>query len=79
VDDTKLLISFKFNNIESYTAKKNQDLLNIRNRCLNNQLLLNPVKTKFVVFGSRQMTAKIKHVSVSLMGKELKPVKIKTL
>ena len=75
VDDTKLLISFKFQHIESYRAKINEDLINIRNWCFNNQLLLNPERTKLVAFGSRQMTAKVKDFSVSLLGKELKPVK----
>ena len=40
----------------------NNDLLSIRNcQYFNNQLLINPEKTKLMilVFGSRQMTAKI--------------------
>ena len=49
--------------------------MDIRNWYFNNQLLMNPEKTKLVVFGSRQMTAKDKNFSVSLLGKQLKPVK----
>ena len=53
----------------------NKDLLSIRNWCFDNQLLLNPDKTKLVVFGSRQMTAKVSDFRLFLLGKELEPVK----
>ena len=47
----------------------------IRNWCFDNQLLLNPDKTKLVIFGSRQMTAKVSDFRLFLLGKELEPVK----
>ena len=50
-------------------------LLSIRNWCFDNQLLLNPNKTKLVIFGSRQMTAKVSDFRLFLLGKELEPVK----
>ena len=53
----------------------NKDLLSIRNWCFDNQLLLNPDKTKLVIFGSRQMTAKVSDFRLFLLGKELEPVK----
>ena len=53
----------------------NHDLLGTRNWCFDNQLLLNPNKTKLVVFGSRQMSAKITNLRFSLLRKELAPAK----
>ena len=49
----------------------NSDLLFIRNWCFNNFLLLNPDKTKLVVFGSRQLLAKLPNFKISLLGKDL--------
>ena len=37
-------------------------------------VLLNPNKTKLIVYGSRQMIPKIKNFRVTLLGKELLPV-----
>ena len=39
--------------------------------CFDNQLLLNPEKTKLLVCGSKQMAAKIDNVQLSLLGKQL--------
>ena len=75
VDDTKLLMSFQLHDQHEAIAKMNKDLLSIRNWCFNNQLLLNPDKTKLVTFGSRQMTAKVIDFRLFLLGKELEPVK----
>ena len=51
----------------------NCDLLRIRNWCFDNCLLLNPNKTKLIVFGSRQMMKKIPDFKLSLLQKELIP------
>ena len=75
VDDTKLLLSFQLHDQHAAITKMNKDLLSIRNWCFDNQLLLNPDKTKLVIFGSRQMTAKISDFRLFLLGKELEPVK----
>ena len=75
VDDTKLLMSFRLQDQPNAVTEMNQDLLKIRNWCFNNQLLLNPDKTKLMIFGSRQMTAKTNDFRLSLLGKELVPVK----
>ena len=48
----------------------NSDLLLIRNCCFNNFLLLNPDKTKLMVFGSRQLLAKLSDFNISLLGKD---------
>ena len=36
-----------------------QDLTSIRNWCFNNSLLINPDKTKLIVFGTKQMDGKM--------------------
>ena len=47
----------------------NEDLLQVRNRCLGNRLLLNPDKTKLIVFGSRQMASKLHEFHLSFVRK----------
>ena len=42
---------------------------------LTNKLLLNPDKTKFVIFGSRPLVSKVEGLHLSLLGKELTPAK----
>ena len=48
----------------------NKDLLSIQNWCFNNELLLNPDKTKLVIFGSRQMTANAIDFRLLLLEKD---------
>ncbi|KAL9976676.1 hypothetical protein ACROYT_G014002 [Oculina patagonica] len=76
VDDTKLLMSFRLQDQSNAMDKMNKDLLKIRNWCFDNQLLLNPDKTKLIIFGSRQMATKVKDFRLNLLGKELVPVKV---
>ena len=52
----------------------NEDLLKVRDWCFGNRLLLNPDKTKLIVFGSRQMTSKLHEFHLSLLGKDISPV-----
>ena len=59
-DDTKLPLSFRLHDQETAISQKNQDLTKIRNWCFDNQLLLNPGKTKLLVCGSRKMALKVK-------------------
>ena len=59
VDDTKLITSFQLkDNLDAITDLKD-DLFKIGEWCSNNLLLLNPGKTKLMIFGSRQMRAKL--------------------
>ena len=60
-------------NIEK--KERNQDLARICNWCFDNQLLLNPNKAKLLVCGSKQMAAEIDNVQLSLLEKQLTPVK----
>ena len=75
VDDTKLLLSFQRQDQSQVVTEINRDLARICNWCFNNQLLLNPDKTKLLVCGSKQMAAEIDNVQLSLLGKQLTPVK----
>ena len=51
----------------------NEDLVSIRNWCFENCLLLNPDKTKLIIYGSRQKSAKIPKFRLTLLGKDLEP------
>ena len=73
VDDTKLLLSFRINESNTALIDLNADLIRMRNWCFDNLLLLNPDNTKLMVYGSRQMLAKLPDFRLSLLGKELTP------
>ena len=73
-DDTKLLVSFNLHDSQGIVQEMNEDLLQVRNWCFGNGLLLNPDKTKLIVFGSRQMTSKLHDFHLSLLGKDISPV-----
>ena len=49
----------------------NNDLLLIHNWCFKNFLLLNPNKTKLIVFGTKQLLAKLPNFKISLLGNDL--------
>ena len=74
VDDTKLLLSFRFQDQSRIVAEINQDHTRIRNWCFDNQLLLNPDKTKLLVCGSKRGFAKAHNFKLSFLGKQLTPV-----
>ena len=73
LDDTKLITSFQVkDNLDAITDLKNV-LFKIGEWCSNNLLLLNPGKTKLMIFGSRQMRAKLQFHSLPFMGKDIIP------
>ena len=74
VDDTKLLLSFRLQDQSRIVAEINQDLTRIRNWCFDNQLLLNPDKTKLLVCGSKLGVSKTRDFKLSFLGKQLAPV-----
>lgn len=52
-----------------------EDLKNIAAWCCSNSLLINPEKTKLLLFGTRQMLEKVpQDLKTSLLGKEISPV-----
>ena len=73
VDDTKLLLSFKVGDADEAKDTIQKDLHLIRSWCLDNCLLLNPEKTKLMIFGSRPMIRRLSDFKLSLLGKELLP------
>ena len=73
VDGTKLLLSFCVKDSNSAIAEINSDLIRIRNWCFDNCLLLNPDKTKLMVFGTRQELNKLPTFKLSLLEKNLVP------
>ena len=66
---TKLLLSFTKNDSAWITQSLNSDLQRIRNWCFDNCLMLNPDKTKLMVFGSRGMFSKLLDFKLSPLGK----------
>ena len=71
VDDIKLLLSFPLQVKLRVVAEINQELKRVRNWCFDNQLLLNPDKTKLQVCGSKLGVAKTRNFKPSFLGKQL--------
>ena len=76
VDDTKLYISFPVHDWAKAAADLNADHLHIRDWCFENRLLLNPDKTKLIVYESRQWLQNLPVIRLSVLGKELTPVHV---
>ena len=51
----------------------NEDLLRFHDWFFDKRLLINPDKTKLIIYGSRQMTERLPQFHLSLLGKELAP------
>ena len=68
VDDSKLFFSFSINEANSVVNKLNKDLQRVVAWCSLNSLLINPDKTKLIVFGThymlKQIPEKFPHLSV---------------
>ena len=69
VDDTKVYLSFSSKDIDSCLTKVTEDLRLIAAWCCNNKLLINPSKTKLILFGMRQLLSKISDVRVPFLAK----------
>ena len=52
VDDKKLLVSFNLHDSQRIVQEMNEDLLQVRNWCFGDRLLLNQDKSKLIVSGS---------------------------
>ena len=55
-------------------AAMNDNLIKLRNWCFDNRLLLNPDKTKLIVYGNQKMILKLQDFCLPLLGKELLPI-----
>ena len=73
VYDTKMYLSFNVKDKDTSITDLQQHLTSIRNWCFNNSLLINPDKTKLIVFGTKQMLSRLDDFKLSLLGKELTP------
>ena len=74
VDDTKIYLSFSSKDIDSCLTKVPEGLRLIAAWCCTNKLLINPSKTKLILFGMRQLLSKIPDVRVPFLGQNLAPV-----
>ena len=67
VDDTKLLLNFRLKDQQNIVSKMNEDLQRICQWTFTNKLLLNPDKTKFVIFGSGPLVSKVEGLHLSVV------------
>ena len=67
-------LSCSSENIDSCIAKVSEDLRLIASWCYTNQLLINPDKTKLILFGTKQLLSKVLDIRVTFLGKYLIPV-----
>ena len=74
VDDSKIYLSCAPKDIHSCMQQVSEDLESIAGWCCANHLLINPDKTKLVLFGTRQLVSKLPDVTVSFLGQQLCPV-----
>ena len=68
-----MYLSFNVKDNDISITDLQQDLTSIRNWCFNNSLLINPDKTKLIVFGTKQMLSRLDDFKLPLLGKELTP------
>ena len=74
VDDTKIFLSCASKDINSCMQQVSKGLENIAGWCCANHLLINPDKTKLVLFGTGQLVSKQPDVTLSFLGQQLCPV-----
>ena len=74
VDDSKLLLSFPLDDIDSAKTTIEQDLHRVAKWCSLNDLLINPMKTKLLLVGTRQMTNNLPtDFKLDFLGKQITP------
>ena len=72
VDDSKLFLASSLNELDNAVAKVNQDLKLTFEWCCTNYLLINPTKTKVMIFGVPQLVSKVpQDITFTLMDKQL--------
>ncbi|XP_073941067.1 vacuolar protein sorting-associated protein 52 homolog [Choristoneura fumiferana] len=69
-DDVQLYLSFKPNDVKSAVDQINQDLSRISEWSVRNSLTLNPIKSKYIVMGSKHQVNKInsKNPQITING-----------
>ena len=73
VDDTNVYLSCSSENINSCLAKVSEDLWLIASWCCTNKLLINPDKTKLILFGTKQLLSNVLGIRVPFLGQQLIP------
>ena len=61
----------KFSSVESYVDDTKVYLRLIASWCCRNKLLINPDKTKLILFGTKQLLSKVLDIRVSFLGQQL--------
>ena len=75
VDDTKVFPSFPIENKDIAKQHLEEDLLRVAKWCCNNQLLINPDKTKLILVGTRQMLQRdFTDLEMNFLGETIAPV-----
>ena len=64
VDNTKLFLSFATNDNIIALSQIGQDLNRVAELCCTNRLLINPQKTKFMLFGTRQLVGRLSGITI---------------
>ena len=59
MDDTKLFLSFKSFDTDLELASVSQDLHRVVEWLCEHQLIINPDKTKFILFGTKQQLGQL--------------------
>jgi hypothetical protein len=76
VDDTKLYAALKVADLADGLNLLTNDLNRVAGWCCSNQLLINPKKTQFILFGTRQLLQQRPvDLQLSFLGKTLRPTK----
>ena len=74
VDDTKLYLSFPLKELNDGLVRLKEDLNKVTGWCSTNQLLINPDKTQFILFGVNQLLRHVPlNVELPFLDKILKP------
>ena len=73
---TPKYVSFLAKDVNISVRNITNDLRHIAEWCCSNQLLINPSKTKLIVFGSWQMLAKLPEIKIPFLGKEFVPANL---
>ena len=76
VDDSKLYLKFKTNELCNAVSAVNSDLNEICKWCCYNSLLLNPDKTKVLVVGVPQLLRQLPDFTITLCGKPISPIPV---
>ena len=76
VDDSKLYLKFKINELCNAVSAVNSDLNEICKWCCHNSLLMNPDKTNLLVIGVPQLLRQVTDFTITLCGKLISPTPV---